>query len=69
MQSYITTTLRASDYETEHYFLEDDLKDRAIQLIKESDILTPWHGIASELADSIEYSLSYSQGDGVCFTA
>lgn len=68
MQSYIPTTLRASDYETEHYFLEDDLKDRAIQLIKESDILTPWHAQAYDLADSIEYSLSYSQGDGVCFT-
>lgn len=68
MQSYTPTTLRASDYETEYPSLEDDLKDQAISLIKASDILMPWHDIASELADSISYSLSYSQGDGVCFT-
>ena len=68
MQSYTPTTLRASDYETEHPFLEDNIKDRAVELIQESEVLAPWHDIASELADSIEYSLSYSQGDGVCFT-
>lgn len=69
MQSYTPTTLRASDYETEYLSLKDDIKDQAISLIKASDILMPWHDIASELADSINYSLSYSQGDGVCFTS
>jgi len=41
------------------------MKYRAIELIKEDKLLKQWD--ADELAESLVYSLSYSQGDGVSF--
>ena len=62
----ITTELQYSDsYWYDHPLLEDFMKYRAIELIKEDKLLKQWD--AEELAESLVYSLSYSQGDGVSF--
>ena len=62
----ITTELQYSDsYWYDYPLLEDFMKYRAIELIKENKLLKQWD--ADELAESLVYSLSYSQGDGVSF--
>ena len=70
MQTTITltpTVLKSSDaFDLYYPFLEDDLKDYARELMHESTILNDWDH--DYLADSMTYSLSYSQGDGVAFS-
>lgn len=67
MQSLKTTALDYNDANREYYScLTEDMQYRASELIQESKLLSKWD--AKELAESIEYSLSNSQGDGVCFT-
>jgi hypothetical protein len=67
MQSLKTTALDYNDANWEYYpCLTEDMQYRASELIQESKLLSKWD--AKELAESIEYSLSNSQGDGVCFT-
>ena len=60
------TKLKCSDaYSWDYPMLEYDMKYKAIELIKESKLLKQWD--AEVLAESIAYSLSCSQGDGVAF--
>lgn len=60
------TTLQISDcYDYDYPCLTYDIKYKAIELIKESKLLKQWN--AEELAESLVYSLSCSQGDGVAF--
>lgn len=60
------TELQFSDaYGWDYPILEDDMKYKAVELIKESKLLKQWD--AEVLAESIVYSLSCSQGDGVAF--
>lgn len=60
------TELQFSDaYGWDYPMMEDDMKYKAIELIKESKLLKQWD--AEVLAESIVYSLSCSQGDGVAF--
>ena len=60
------TKLQCSDaYDWDYPCLSYDIKERAIELIEESRLLRQWD--AKELAESIVYSLSCSQGDWVSF--
>ena len=60
------TTLQISDcYDHDYPCLSYDMKYKAIELIKEDKLLKQWD--AEYLAESLAYSLSYSQGDGVSF--
>lgn len=69
MQSYTPTELRVSDTPEYYPSLTEYMQELAHEFIRENNILAPWHDQAYDLAESISYSLSYSQGDGVCFTA
>lgn len=67
MQSLKTTALDYNDANWEYYpSLTEYMQYRASELIQESKLLSKWD--AKELAESIEYSLSCSQWDWVCFT-
>lgn len=67
MQSLQTTALDYNDaYQEDYPSLTEYMQYRASELIQESKLLSKWD--AKELAKSIRYSLSNSQGDGVCFT-
>lgn len=67
MQSLKTTSLDYNDASNEYYpCLTEYMQYRASELIQESKLLSKWD--AKELAESIEYSLSCSQWDWVCFT-
>lgn len=66
MQSLTITELQTLDYYYNSYhLLQEDMQEHAKELIKQSKLLEPFD--ADTLADSIQYSLSYSQGDGVSF--
>jgi len=55
----VTTNINILD--NDYIFLSEDLKEKAIELLKENDLSF------NEQDFEIFYSLSYCQGDGVCF--
>lgn len=65
MQNLKLTTLNHQDTPEYYPFLEECMKDQAIELIHQSKLLTNFD--AKTLANSLNYSLWYSQGDGVSF--
>jgi len=51
----------------EYFFLEEEMKTKALELLNEQkEYLPPFD--FKELADGIQYSLGYSQGDGASFS-
>lgn len=66
MQSLTITELKTRDSHYNNYpLLQEEMQEHAKELIKQSKLLAPFD--ADTLAESIQYSLWYSQGDGVSF--